>query len=290
MNLSLIISSRNRSSQLLTMLSRLDLATMQRLSVELVLVDSASEDNTLSVMKAFASLAGIPVRVCIAPRNGLGLARNVGIAEATGDLLCFTDDDCYLGMGYFEGLLKSLAGGQYQYGMGAIIPYDPLDDERVACARIDDETIIPPGSILPTGAFQGANMFFKKEVFATVGPFRSDMGAGTPFACEDIEMGLRASQGGFTGVLLPSVQVFHHHGRRKNSAEALATITEYDRGRGAYYACALAAGIPQFWHLWQLNFQTSGAMPVTAIRRLERELRGAADYLAHLSEQAEIGN
>ncbi|HEY8383114.1 MAG TPA: glycosyltransferase [Microvirga sp.] len=287
MKTSLIVCSRNRAPQLRTMLSRLDLAEMKAFGVELVLVDSASDDETPQVMVEFARSCGIKAQVFRAPRKGLGFARNIGVEHATGDLLCFTDDDCYLGPGYFSAVTEAFGSGQVQYGMGRILHFDPRDDQRLAGAKIDQTSLIPPGTMLPTGTIQGANMFFQREVFTQAGLFRADMGAGTEFACEDIEMGLRASIAGFTGVLLPSAIVFHHHGRRANSPEALATMNEYDRGRGAYYASALASGYSDVWLLWCATTPSRQSLPADVLRKLEREFRGAADWMAHAAQAAE---
>jgi len=283
MKLSLIVCSRNRSVQLRSMLSRLDTSSLTQLGVEIVLVDSASDDDTLLVMSEFSGSSLVPTRVLRAERKGLGFARNVGIAAAEGEILSFTDDDCYVADDYFQSLVMGFGGSQYHYGMGQILLFDRSDDPRVATCQIENETPIPPGSILPAGAFQGANMFFRREVFATAGLFRPDLGAGTPFPCEDIEMGLRASHAGFTGVQLPSVKVYHNHGRRINSPEAIATIEGYDIGRGAYYAAAMVAGINDIWRLWPATSRCPGVMPVWLVKRLERELRGAADFLAYIA-------
>ena len=133
-------------------------------------------------------------------------------------------------------------------------------------------------------------MFFAREVFLRAGLFNENMGAGTPFACEDIEMATRASLQGFSGALLPELTVLHDHGRKRGSAEAQKTREDYDYGRGAYYASFMLAGHPQIWELWAR--QTHGRGGSTPdIMRLAREMDGARAYLQFITNgSGKVGN
>ena len=142
--------------------------------------------------------------------------------------------------------------------MGQILLFDEEDDWRIANATISRLVTIPPKTVLPTGTFQGANIFFLREVFEKAGKFRDDMGSGTPFPCEDIEFGTRASLAGFTGMFSPLVKVFHHHGRKAGSLEADETVVGYERGRGAYYGSLIVDGINEAWKLWLATTHTGG--------------------------------
>ena len=214
--------------------------------------------------------------------KGLGRARNAGVAAARGDLIAFTDDDCYLDENYYTALrLQFAEPREHHYGMGQILLFDEDDDWRIANATISQLVTIKPRTVLPTGTFQGANNFFLREVFDKAGQFREDMGSGTPFPCEDIEFGTRASLAGFTGVFSPLVKVFHHHGRKAGSAEADKTVLGYERGRGAYYGGLIIDGVNEAWKLWLASTYTGGAPSPRVLERLEREFRGAADYIRY---------
>lgn len=286
MAISLIICSRNRRERLARCLACLPHATMQRNAVELVLVDSASEDGSSEVMRDFARRAPFPVRLFRAARPGLGLARNHGITAASGDVVTFTDDDCYLAEDYFDRLGEALADPEVGYGGGSILLFDP-EDALVGITSYERRRVLPPGSLLAVGTVQGANMFFRRAVFAKVGGFRPDLGAGTEFPIEDIEMATRASLGGFRGLLLPELKVFHHHGRRFGTPEFFETLAGYQRGTGAYYAILLAARNVAAWPHWAeetVNRLATCPAPALAglVECLQRELRGAADYLERL--------
>jgi glycosyltransferase involved in cell wall biosynthesis len=285
MKISHIICTRNRAAQLKAALATFNVPQMKSHQVELVLVDSASTDDTLKVMEDFA--ANYPKTRIVNAGKGLGRARNAGIDAAKGDIIAFTDDDCYLDENYYNALrLQFTEPHQFQYGMGQILLYDLEDDMRIANAKISRMTLIKPGTALPTGTFQGANIFFLREVFGKAGKFRDDMGSGTPFPCEDIEFATRCSLAGFTGVFTPLVKVFHHHGRKAGSKEADETVIGYEIGRGAYYGSMIVDGRTEAWKLWLATTYMQGKPPSpTVLQRIEREFRGAADYIRYRLEQ-----
>jgi len=287
MKISHIICTRNRAAQLRTTFKTFNLAQMKSQRIELILVDSSSTDDTVKVMEEFASI--YPKTRIVKAARGLGRARNAGIDAANGDLVAFTDDDCYLDENYYQALRMQFSGPQqFHYGMGQILLYDEDDDHRIANARIGRMTIIKPGTALPTGTFQGANIFFLREVFEKAGKFRDDMGSGTPFPCEDIEFGTRCSLAGFTGVFTPLVKVFHHHGREAGSKEADDTVIGYEIGRGAYYGAMIVDGRTEAWKLWLATTYSQGKPPSPAVlQRIEREFRGAADYIRYRLEQGD---
>jgi glycosyltransferase involved in cell wall biosynthesis len=285
MKISLIICTRNRAGQLGRCLAKLNEVRSPESPVEVVLVDSASTDETPRVIREFIETSKWKSKTERAERPGLGYARNRGIAASTGELIVFTDDDCYLEENYFQNLLDNFDPSFCQYGMGQVLLYDADDDPRIANIRIESAILLPPRSaVIPAGAVQGANMFFLREVFDGAGFFNEDMGAGTRFPCEDIEMACRASHAGYSGALLPGFTVYHHHGRKKDSPEALKTLQSYDYGRGAYYASLLARGVPQAWKFWSETFSKDGRIAsIGHLSQLSREMVGASQYFEFLA-------
>ena len=60
---------------------------------EIVVVDDGGEGEAKRVLSPIRQAAGIPVGVVEGPGRGPGAARNAGMAEATGELIAFLDDD-----------------------------------------------------------------------------------------------------------------------------------------------------------------------------------------------------
>ncbi len=290
MFMSLIICTKDRASQLEQCLNEMAAAASPPCDMEIVVVDNGSRDATKSVIGAFAARTPYKVSIVDCEIAGLGRARNAGLSAAQGDWLLFTDDDCYVETNFFRNFFEfatAAAGADngaqdIRYGGGPVALYDEDHDPRIANIAIEALTFIPTKTLLPAGAIQGANMFFHRSVFDRVGLFNDHMGAGTPFACEDIEMATRASLAGFVGALVPFFKVTHHHRRLRGSAEANATVTSYDYGRGAYYASLINLGIPDAWKLWETSSQMQHFKQPRFRVRLIRELEGAANYLKAL--------
>lgn len=289
MFISLIVCTKNRTPQFKECLDRIAAASPPPCDYEMVLVDS-STDTTSTIVSDF--MASVPFKAqclrCEVP--GLGLARNVGMAAATGEWFLFTDDDCYVEKNYFVNFynfVTALADAEepiksIRYGCGPVALYDKDHDPRIANLAIDKLQLLAARSLLTSGTIQGANMFFHRSVFNKVGPFNDKMGAGTPFGCEDIEMAARASLGGFVGALVPYFTVTHHHMRLRGTQEANSVVTAYDYGRGAYYASLLNTGIADVWKLWAFSAQMENFQHPNFRVRLIRELEGAANYLKSL--------
>ena len=214
-------------------------------------------------MRAYREKSGLPVNIVRADRPGLSVARNAGINLSTGEVIVFTDDQLLCRPALFHPLYAKAVGRRWVVvgRNGQILPFNREDDPASANLRVQQRVNIPVRNFLPAGIIQGANMFFAREVFRRAGLFNETMGAGTPFACEDIEMATRASLQGFSGALLPELIVLHDHGRKRGSVEAEKTRDAYDYGRGAYYASFMLTGHPQIWELWARQTHARGPAP-----------------------------
>lgn len=281
MKVSLVIPTRNRADRLLRCLDSIKAAHNDLVELELVVSDNASTDHTPAVVETFASQAEFEVRYVYAEKPGGSYARNRGIETSSAEMLVFIDDDCLMRPDYFSEFARNVDVNQFQYGMGQLLRYNKADDIRVAHKAISNLRLIQAHTrVLPTGLIHSANMFCHRRVFDRCGLFDEQMGAGTPFPCEDIEMASRASRGGFVGALVPGIVVFHDHGRKAGSIEARKTIESYDLGRGAYYAKLLSEDMHEIWAHWAVSFSRTQDLGA-----LSRELLAASQYLAIAAEQ-----
>jgi len=92
-DVSLVICTYNRSRILeRTLTSVVAQEVPAHISWEAIVVDNASTDDTPRVVERFA--ASCPhLRYVREPESGISHARNRGLKEFAGDLLCFIDDD-----------------------------------------------------------------------------------------------------------------------------------------------------------------------------------------------------
>lgn len=103
LELSLCICTKNRS-QLLSALLESVLGQTRRPD-EVLIVDNASTDDTASVAARFADR--LPLRHIVDHGDTIAKVRNRALREASGEIVCFTDDDCVLHPGWLHFLEES---------------------------------------------------------------------------------------------------------------------------------------------------------------------------------------
>ena len=276
LTVSLIIATRNRADSL-----RACLASITRLDPgdwELIVIDDGSTDATPEVLQAFSREARIPFQAIHKSGPGLSEARNLGAAAARGEILAFTDDDCYPAPDFIEALRHAFEDPRLGFVGGRVLLHDP-EDLPITIQASNRPVHYPPVSFLLPGTIHGANMAVRKVGFEQVGGFGTWIGPGTRVASgEDIDLLARLSAAGWEGAYDPRPLVFHHHRRR--GKEALRSLLDgYAVGRGAYYANLLTnpklrwVTLKTWWRNTNLKQHR---------RRLALELKGAWYSLPHL--------
>ena len=124
--ISLVISTRDRCEKLNLCLRKIR-AIDTSLSWQLILVDNGSSDSTPDVLEEFARLASFPVLVLKEASPGLGRAHNRGWRAAAGEIIAFTDDDCYVSPDYLDRALEAFADPKVGFCGGRIKLYDISD-------------------------------------------------------------------------------------------------------------------------------------------------------------------
>ncbi|MBD3275518.1 MAG: glycosyltransferase, partial [Candidatus Marinimicrobia bacterium] len=184
--LSLIICTRNRAKSLEKCLYAINVDSLKSVKGELIIVDNGSVDDTQSVLDTFLNGVDIDCAVLYEPRPGLSRARNTGLECSSGNTIVFTDDDCYLDEDYINIANEIFENKPFAYCGGPILLYDKTD-ARYGIMEQDYFELIPPHSFLYPGKFQGANLIINREIYEKIGGFDQELGAGTPFRCEDID-------------------------------------------------------------------------------------------------------
>ncbi len=256
-DISLIICTKDRCNQLHRCLQTIRSLVFDR-PWELILVDNGSVDETAAVISEFASTTSVPVQYVYELKPGLGNGHNSGVKRARGEILAFTDDDCYPAPDYLENLWRAFGNELVGYLTGRILLHDP-DDYPITINEATTPTTFHPGSYLVAGSFQGANMAFRRQVLRDINGFDPLFGPGAPFNTEDVDAAARASDRGWLGQYCPEVLIRHHHGRKFSDIPALRK--SYAIGRGGYEMKLLLKGhqgrrfartiIVSMWHRWR---------------------------------------
>jgi glucosyl-dolichyl phosphate glucuronosyltransferase len=166
--------------------------------------------------RAFAAAVVVPNK----EGRGLSGARNTGVAQATGDVVAFLDDDAAAASTWLETMLAAYADPRV-VGVGTTVAaqwpagrpgwFPPEFDWVVGCSYVG-----LPERTGPVRNPIGAAMSFRRSVFDHVGGFSAELGrVGTlPLGCEETEFCIRIRQAQPEAVILfePSATVRHRVG------------------------------------------------------------------------------
>jgi GT2 family glycosyltransferase len=235
--ISVVICSRDRVGALAVTLDRYrDL--LAEPDWELVVVDDGSRDSTGSELERRRPEFQGRLAIRRTEGVGLGAARNIGWRSAAGLLIHFTDDDCHPAPDLMAQIRVCFAEGGIDFLGGRLLPFGP-EDAGVAVVTRERRTELVGPQFVPAGFLPGANLTVRRSALELVGGFDPELGAGTPFPAEDVELIARLLASGCRGRYDPRPVVWHRHGRA-TPASREALTRAYDRGRGAYYAKLLA--------------------------------------------------
>jgi glycosyltransferase involved in cell wall biosynthesis len=268
--LSLVICTRNRSAQLARCLKVVSKLRSQS-AWEIVLVDNGSTDDTAQVIESQKALMPAPVKSIQEMVPGLGRARNAGIKAASGDIIVFTDDDCYPNEDWLVEIDKAFMDRGLGFLTGKVVLHDP-DDYPISVNLLEDARDVPAGTYVSPYILMGANLAFRREALEKIGGFDSNLGAGTRYPVEDVDAAARVVMAGWSGAYRPNIVVRHHHGRKEVDVAALCR--GYDYARGAYHMKLLLRGRPWFFARGIISLRWRFSMS-----SLIWETRGGTAYL-----------
>lgn len=231
---SVVICTRDRPQQLARCLRSLQ--SLTTVAHEIIVIDNApSSDATQQLMADFPE-----VRYCREPRPGLSVARNRGITIATGELIAFTDDDVEVHPCWLEQLRTAFQNPQVMAMTGLILPARLETEAEEVFQRgasgfgwgyqpltFDSSYFMEkkPYGVPVWRIGAGANMVFRREIFAQLGDFDERLGAGASGCSEDSEYWYRILAAGWTCLYQPTAVVSHYH--RADFASLSQQMTAY---------------------------------------------------------------
>jgi GT2 family glycosyltransferase len=195
--ISVIIPHLNQPAHLARCLASLAAGT--RRPDEVVVVDNGSAELPHAVIAAHPG-----VQLLSEPEPGPGRARNRGIAATTGEILAFIDADCQADRAWLAAAEAAMADpGALILGGDVRIP--AADPGRLTMIEAyESEYAFRMDRYIARDGFTGTgNLVVRREILATVGPFR-----GREVA-EDRDWGQRATAKGYPIRYVAEMRVFH---------------------------------------------------------------------------------
>jgi glycosyltransferase involved in cell wall biosynthesis len=158
---SLVVCSRNGVRVLSEVIAAARASLERAGDGELILVDSSSTDNTLSLMHEAARSPGVTALALT--QIGQSRARNAGWAVATGDVVLFTDDDIIVPPDWVETMAAPIEAG-YDATAGTVHLPDHLTESLAPRQRefLADTRSMNLGN--PPRTIVGASMGFRRDL------------------------------------------------------------------------------------------------------------------------------
>lgn len=208
------ICTYNRAELLAQTLAGIARQEFPRDHYEVLVIDNNSSDDTPEVVAKFSTVHPVP-RHILETQQGLPHARNRAIIEARGKIIVFADDDILIEADWLAQLTAPFAADvSHKIGAvgGEVVPVFPhglppwvAEWHAPLAFRAD------AGPLSARQSPMGANLAFRREIFAQLGNFATALGrAGKNlFAGEETELLRRVRAAGLEVWFSPGAAVKH---------------------------------------------------------------------------------
>ena len=169
---------------------------------EIILVNDGSKDRTSAIGHGFSK-----VRVIDTPNAGLSAARNVGLAEATGEIVAYTDADTRVDRDWLTFLVQPFLTSDVvgSGGPNVVPPDDPPIAQCIARAPGGPTHVLLDDRIAEH--VPGCNMAFRRDALLAIDGFNPIyLRAG-----DDVDVCWRLQARGWKIGFASSALVWHHH-------------------------------------------------------------------------------
>ncbi len=285
-----VISTRDRAAAIAHCVE--SVLRCQDFGIELRVVDQSADSATEEILGPF--FRDPRFHYLRSDTRGLSAGRNLGIAQARGELIACTDDDCETRPDWLNRIADALRRDERTAAVFGRVHAAPHDREKgfIPCYGRSRPFLARNLQQYHLADGMSGCMGLRRSAWEQIGGFDEQLGAGAPFrAAEDMDFAIRALLAGFPVYSTPEVEVIHHGFRYWRDADRL--IQGYLFGIGAMIAKHLKCGNWSILHYvthlaWRWAF---GAPVIDLGRKPPRCLRlraacmGAAAGFAHAVER-----
>lgn len=215
-SISVVIPTKDRVAALARTLSSLEAQQVGAASIEAIVIDNGSSDDTVAQVQARVSDAAIPIRLLEQPHGGPAAARNAGIEAASGDVVLFLGDDTEPER---DDLLRThldlhAARSEETYGVLGRITWSPRIEVTPFMRWLENGgpqfhyCDLAAGPVDATSYFYSSHASVKRSLLKRVGGFDERFPTA---AVEDTELGVRLADAGLELDYHPELLVLHDH-------------------------------------------------------------------------------
>jgi len=206
---SIVVGIRNEEKFIEECIESLLNLDYPRDSYEIIIVDGMSTDKTRDIVQKY------PVKLFLNERKNVAAARNLGVKNARGELVAFTDGDCKVDTQWLKALICEMQKAPDDVvcfgGPNLIFDTDPVFGRVVGYAQ---ESFLGSGGSAQSknstkkhyvGSLPNCNAMYKKVAIQEVGGFDERFVVG-----QDGDLNYRIGKKGNRFLYIPEAQVLHH--------------------------------------------------------------------------------
>ena len=230
------------------------------------------------------------VRVLREPMPGISSGRNRGVAESSGEILAFTDDDATVDQNWLRAIGSRFAADPDVDALGGLVLPSELETAPqlwfeeyyggfstsfepsvVSLGSVDDDALFP---YAPRRFAAGCNMAFRRSVLERLGGFDVELGVGTlAHGGEDLAIFIQLVTSGGTVAFEPAALVRHTH--RRTEQAFLRQVFFYGIGLTAMFSSLIAHDRS---HALAILRKVPGGLRLLARPRRDRSMSRAPSY------------
>jgi len=204
MKVSVVIPTYNCSRTIIKCANSLLNIDYPKSEMEIIFVDDGSTDNTKELLKQYAQKNNI-IKFFEQTHKGPASARNIGINNASGDIIVFTDSDCIVPPDWIIKLVNKFNKDIGAVG-GSLKPFS-LDTTSEIFEQYRRDSLYGHEEHI-IDALPSCNLAVKKEVLLKIKGF--DESFKYP-SSEDYDLCYRIRDAGYKILYDPSIAILHFH-------------------------------------------------------------------------------
>lgn len=196
-NVTVVVPTYNRKEMLRETLNSLFDQTYPKDKYEIIVCDGGSKDGTEDFIKEQIKNSPCVLRYLKEENKGVSSARNLGIANALGDIIGFTDDDCVVSNTWIEKAVPYFNNENVGGVIGSTQPQKPPENRKfkiVHFIQINKDI----------DSYATCNIFYRKNVLLEVGGFDTNLQVG-----EDTDLGWRVKNNNYIICFDKNILVYH---------------------------------------------------------------------------------